>query len=411
MRNFILIKNKNLLIYLTFTLINNGVGFSSAFILFKFLEPSQFGRIAICGSIQFLLLPLISISADYLIAVNKSKLTNNKFKLFLTSYYSICFITFTVAQIAFLLLYIFKFFEDPIFLMLPISCLFKFLINSVIVLLVMNESSMKYGLYQLGNSLLTLILTVMFFVQFNKCAEYRILSIILSDCVFVICLFWLDLNKFNYRVSRFFGPEILKFGLPLLISIPGAWLLNESDKVLISIRFNETELGLYTAAVTVTSFVVSINSVLINSKIPELYKKLKSGKNLMEVVLTRTINYAGSYLFFCILFLMTFKLGSEFVVPEKYLFSSQYVYPMVLASLSRSVYAIPGAVFDFYMLSKYKLIYISISGLFASLLMHFGFNYFGLVAGVLGVGAGYFILSLLLITHLFIYNVDFRLHK
>lgn len=69
--------------------------------------------------------------------------------------------------------------------------------------------------------------------------------------------------------------EFYKYGLPYIIGLGGAWILNQSDKMIVENYFDANVLGGYALAYQIGITIRTFNSAIINVVYPNLYESFK----------------------------------------------------------------------------------------------------------------------------------------
>ncbi len=364
----------------------------------RLISPSEFGRIAIFVSIQFLVVPLISFAADNLIAVNRSKLDSESYEHFRRSYVTMSYLIFTVVQISFLTLYATGIHHETLFLLIPIAALLKYFISLASIEYVMEEKSIQYGLVQFFTTALSLVLTIWFLSSIAASADWRIAALLVADVVFLFVRYKGRMHLLLHFI--FDGQQyrqIMRFGFPLLLAIAPAWALNEADKMIVAQYADLASVGLYAAACAIGGFMVTFNTSLLNATIPKLYAALSAQPQSILVVTKRFLwKYVVVSTIFAISFAVCYGFLAEFILPEKYAAARQVVYWVIFFALARSFYAILGAVTDYLAMTVQKLKGILLGAVAALVGMFIGVTQFGIVGVAIGVGVGYTVLGIAL---------------
>lgn len=362
----------------------------------RLIPPSEFGRIAIFVSLQFLVGPVISVAADNLIAVNRSKLDSASYEYFRRCYVTMAYVIFSSLQIIFFIFYALVIYSDGLFLLIPVVALLKFLISLASIEYVMEGKSVKYGLVQFSTAALSLLLTVFFIISITATADLRIVALLIADVVFLYVRYK---GRMRLLLNVIFDSQqwrnVVHFGIPLLVAVAPAWFLNEADKMIVAQFADMAAVGLYAAACAVGGFMVTFNTSLLNATIPKLYAALAfQPQSIMAITKKFMLKYILVSAIFAVFFGAVYGLSAEFLLPEKYAAARSVVYWIIFFALSRSFYAILGAVTDNLGMTVQKLKGISIGALAALPCMLVGVSQFGIAGVAVGVGVGYSVLSI-----------------
>lgn len=391
-----LITHKHFFAYFSFSVATSALGFASTLVLMHYISPEEFGKIALFVSIHFLVAPIISFSAESLIAVNRSKQSNDVYEHFRMSYVTLAYFIFVIVQIGSVVIYTTGAHNNAMFVLIPFAALLKYLIGLASIEYVMEEKSVQYGLLQLFSAAFSLALTIGLIDLFGAVADLRIFALLIADMVFLLIRYWgrmrLLLNfVFDWQQYR----QIIIFGFPLLVSIAPAWVLNEVDKVIVAQYADLTSVGLYAAACAIGGFMMTFNASLMNATIPKLYSALASQpESIMAVTKLFLCRHVLVSAIFSACFAFCYDLFAEFILPEKYAAAREIVFWVILFALARSFYTIFGAVTDYLGMTTQKLKGVTLGAVAAILSMLVGIIKFGIVGVVVGVGVGYSVLGI-----------------
>ena len=140
------------------------------------------------------------------------------------------------------------------------------------------KQALKFGTLQLSQSLVNMLLSLLFVVVMLKGAEGRINAQVITASIF-LCISLILLNKdrllkvFVWRKD--YIQEALKFGIPLIPHIAGGFLLTTFDRFVINREIGLAEAGIYMVAIQLTG-AIRIVFDAINKARPWLFEKLKN---------------------------------------------------------------------------------------------------------------------------------------
>jgi O-antigen/teichoic acid export membrane protein len=291
-----------------------------------------------------------------------------------------------------------KIFEDSIFVMIPLYGLVRFLTNMASIEYILEENTFQYGILALSTAIGSLILTVLLLGLVSGSAHLRIGALLLADIIFLVVRYQGRMKLLlTYSIDKETFKSIALFGLPLLISVGPAWIINESDKFFVARNFNMAVVGYYAAACTIGGVMVTFNTAMINAITPKIYRVLgvDSGKSKSIVLKYVRINCVANFLFGSI-FALSYGLFAEYILPDKYQNAKYIVFVIILASMGRALYAVMGLVIDYYKMTVSKLVGISVGAAATAVTCVLGIAKFGVVAAAIGVGVGYIALAIVL---------------
>ena len=253
-------------LYLGTTVITSVLGLIAALLMTHLLSPDQYGRVGVVLSVLYIALPLVSLAADGLVAVNKSTLSDDDYEDFRRTAIAIALSVFAVLQIAAVVVWRCGGIADPLFLVIPIFALLRFAGAMAATEYIADQQATTYALLTLLNSVVALAITWLLLSHFTTSAAGRIAALMIAESV----LLWF---RYRRRLKVLFRPhlhpvyirQIFAFGLPSMFALFGAWALNESDKTVVAHITGLTNAGFYTAAATLASVMMSFNQSLTNA--------------------------------------------------------------------------------------------------------------------------------------------------
>lgn len=275
-------------LYLGTTIITSVLGLIAALLMTHLLSPDQYGRVGVVLSVLYIALPLVSLAADGLVAVNKSTLSNDDYEDFRRTAIAIALSVFSVLQIAAVIVWRCGGIADPLILVVPIFALLRFAGAMAATEYIAEQQAATYALLTLLNSVVALAMTWLLLSHFTTSAAGRIAALMIAESV----LLWF---RYRRRLNVLFRPhlhpvyirQIFSFGLPSMVALFGAWALNESDKTVVAHMTGLTNAGFYTAAATLASVMMGFNQSLTNALYPGLFAKLRDQRqNITRLMLS-----------------------------------------------------------------------------------------------------------------------------
>jgi len=391
-------KHRSLISYFSFSMATSALGFVAALVMMRLMPPEEFGRIALFLSMQFIAVPLISFAADSLVAINKSKLDTAEYEYFRCSYVTFAYLMLAVVQISFIFFYAIGILQDGLLLLIPVYGLIRFLIGMASTEFVMEEKAIRYGVVAFSTTLTSLALTVVLLSVFSGVADWRIVSLLLADILFLFVRYRGRLKLlWTFSLDKGVFKDIVRFGFPLLLSVAPAWALNESDKIIVAQYADMASLGYYAAACAIGSIMITFNIAMLNALTPKIYAALGNEPGAMLSTVKRyVVKFLGAASAFGVLFIIAYWLTADLILPEKYIAARQIVYVVILFSLGRGLYSVLGLVTDYYGMTMVKLKSVVYGGITTVVVAVIGVVKIGVIGAAIGVGSGYLVLSSLL---------------
>jgi O-antigen/teichoic acid export membrane protein len=274
-------------VYLFSNILNGVIPFILLPILTRYLAPSEYGEVAM---FQTLLGALGAfVGTVFIGAANRKYYDSDINKEELAEFIGSCIqLILIFASIAFTVLFVFQ--EQmaiwlglkPIYVLLAVvTSLSTAIIGLRLGQWQVQKQAVKYGILQISQSLLNMLLSLLFVVVLLKGANGRINSQILVGFTFLIVSLYL-LNKDNllkvFVWRKDYIKEAVKFGIPLMPHIAGGFLLSTVDRFVINKEIGLAEAGIYMVAVQLTAAVAIVFDAINKAYVPWLFEKLKENK-------------------------------------------------------------------------------------------------------------------------------------
>lgn len=140
------------------------------------------------------------------------------------------------------------------------------------------KQAIKYGALQISRSLLDFVLSLGFVVLLLKGSDGRISAQALAATTFAIVSI-LILNKGGLLIFFRWRPdyvrEALKFGIPLIPHVGGAFLLTSVDRFVINAELGLAQAGIYMVAVQFSAALTLVFDAINKAYVPWLFERLK----------------------------------------------------------------------------------------------------------------------------------------
>ena len=270
-------------VYLFSNILAASIPFALLPILTRYLTPAEYGQVAIFQTLLAGLGAFIGISAQGIAGVKyyDGQLSKLEKKYFMGN----CLLVLA-ATTAFTLLLVVIFgqaLSDWIALDTKWLMLGVFVATAAFVATIrmgqwqVRKQAKKYGVFQVSQGLINMLLSLVVVVYFLKGAVGRIWVSSITLMVYaVLALFLLykdDLIGFAWRPS--YLREIFAFGLPLMPHTIGNFLLLSIDRFVINDQLGLAQVGIYIVAVQLASIIGLMNESIHNAYVPWLYERLR----------------------------------------------------------------------------------------------------------------------------------------
>ncbi len=270
-------------VYLFSNILAAAIPFALLPILTRYLTPAEYGQVAIFQTLLAGLGAVIGISAQGAAGVKyyDEHLSKPELKYFIGN----CFLVLTATTAVALLLAVI--FRQQISGWLALDTqwlLLSVVVSSATFVVTMRtgqwqvrKEAKKYGAFQVSQSLINMLLSLLLVVYFLQGASGRIWVLCLIPLAYaVIALFLLhkdDLLGFAWRPA--YLREIFTFGVPLIPHSVGFFLISSVDRFVINDKLGLEQVGVYMVAVQLVSAMGLVFDAINNAYVPWLFERLK----------------------------------------------------------------------------------------------------------------------------------------
>ena len=355
--------------------------------LTRSLSAEEYGYLGLFVTLIYVILPLISFRAEGLVGVNVVACSYEKYVAFRNAYISFALIMFFPLSLVAGLLAHFAFPQYALLVMLTFMiALGRFFTNIHSAELIQARKPNLYGLLNLATTLLVLGATLLFVFKVQASWQSRIIAILMMEWLITAArlLFFSDIAKsFHFTVDRGEIRRIVSFGAPLFVALGLAWIINESDKIIVLNLFSMADLGYYSVAYSIGAFLDRINQAVTNAITPRIYSALNA--NSGAILLRKySVVYALVILLIATIASLFFYLFAGNFLGEAYKDSGGLIAIVIFAFAFSGIYKTSGEILNFYKLNilKTKILFY---GAAANLIFSLGLiPVFGLLAPAIG---------------------------
>lgn len=336
-------------IYTLTDAVNKAVPFLLLPVLTRYLIPAEYGIVSNYGLYVYVLTIFVGLNLSGLISVNFFKIKKEDMAEYMFNVLFIVIISFFVCGLTLLL------FQTYIKSILPVSFFFLFwglaiALGQIITTInlqfwQLEEKPLSFGFYQILQTLLNLVLTLIFIVLFKWGWGGRIYAIGIASIVFGFFSMFL-LHKRGYLKAKLnvkYITEALKFGIPLLPHTLSIWIRSAIDRILLTKYFGIEVAGIYSTGFQFGLLISFLTLAFNNAYIPFLYQNL-SVEEPKEIARRKKKIVAFTY--FYMLGLMCVALGfvlfSNFIVDHflnaKYVSSKKFIVWAIFSQTFQGMY-------------------------------------------------------------------------
>jgi O-antigen/teichoic acid export membrane protein len=333
--------------YLSANVINAAIPFVLLPILTRYMNPDQYGQVAMYQTLLAALATVTGISAHAAASVKyyDNDLTTEHLGHFIGASFQILMVS---SVVIFALMFMARI---PLgqWLGLPPSWLLWAVVASAsnfIILLRLGQwqvrgEALKYGILQITQSAANAVLSLIMVVVLLRGAEGRIDAqnyIVLAFAFLSTCLLFRDrLVSWSWRPG--YIREALSFGIPLIPHTVGIFLLGSVDRMMINSRLGLAPTGIYMVGVQLTTTMGIVFSAINNAYVPWLFERLKRGDPAEKRQIVRwTYGYFVAALLLAGLAFVVGPWAVTLIAGEKYRAAGQVVGWLALGNAFGGMY-------------------------------------------------------------------------
>lgn len=268
-------------IYTMTSVINKAIPFFLLPILTRYLSPTDYGIVSMFGVLVSFLAPFTGLSVHGAIARMYYEKDTVDIKEYITNSIFILISSSILVSIVFFLFS--NFIADltsvpnQILWIVVVVSFSQFITRIVLTLWQVQVKPIKYGVYQITQTILNVVLSLVLVVFVGLTWRGRIYSQLITLLIYVLIGFiilYKD-NWLKFRVNKDYIKHALRFGLPLIPHALGGVVMTMSDRIFITNMVGVETTGVYTVGyqlgMIINLFAMSFNQAYV----PWLYSKLK----------------------------------------------------------------------------------------------------------------------------------------
>jgi O-antigen/teichoic acid export membrane protein len=382
-------------IYFSSSLVSSGIGFLTAIYLTNVLTPEEYGYLGIFSVALYVVEPLISLSSLGLIQINYVSLSSEKYKYFRDGYLTaslLCFVFSLVVSVALV-----GFFFEFVLLIfaVPILALARNLTNVIVAEFIQDQKAKLVGVSVVATSVFSLAITIVFVQFIGLSWGGRLLALILAEILifYFVCKFS---KPMEFRLfSKKEWLEVVRFGIPVFIGVGAAWLMHESDKVIVLDALTLEDVGIYSFAYTIGKSIDVVSVSYVKTIRPMFYKKMELGE-FKRIDLIKALSVLGIILVFVcgIGSFLTLKFGI-LVLRESYWPGLNVIAWVLFAFSMFGLYRVCSLVLEFHKKNYQKTFILYFSAGSNVVLSYYLVRLVGIDGPAEGTFLGFFILFIL----------------
>lgn len=288
-------------IFLAANILNAAVPFLILPILTRYLEPSEYGQVAM---FQTLIAALAAFTGLNAVGAANRKFFDDTRSEDMPDYIGACLqILFFSSVAVFLLLFLFKTALSNALGIPKLWVLMAALVSASLFIVRLRlgqwqvrKAPLKYGLMQVSMSLLNGGLSLVLVVVFLMGPIGRMMGETVAPVVTCAAALYLlrkdGLIRMNWRPK--FLIDALRFGVPLIPHVGGIFLLSVIDRFFVNKHLGLDSAGVYMVAVQISLVMAICFSAFNNAYVPWLFERLKrNDPNEHQLIVRWTYGYFG----------------------------------------------------------------------------------------------------------------------
>jgi len=368
---------KNSFIYLGSSILNKMIPFLLLPILTKYLSPKEYGIL----SIYFIAITLYSAFIGMAMHTNISKNFFNTSRDELSLYMGNIVIILSINTLLyFIVTLVISSFKDSLFsiplnwiYLIPIISFFLML-NELNTTILRNEGkSYLFGIIEVGNSAIKMVLTIIFLVIFSFGWKSQVLGTFIGAMLFaVVAVIYMNIRgfiKLNFCKDKI--KSILHLSMPLIPHVLGSMVIAMSDRLFIERMVSIEMVGIYSVGYMFGMVVMIFTDAFIKAWSPWFYKSLAS---ITKTRKKKIVKYTYIYIVGVFILAFIISLISQLILPyfvdKKFYGASEFILWIAIGYAIQGVYKI----FFPYLVHLNKTSFLAVSTTVAALL-NLLFNY------------------------------------
>lgn len=284
---------KDSFIYGFGSVIQQGLAFLLVPLYTRFLDPENYGIVAIAASISAFLVIIFDLSLRAALAKQYYDYKDNRVELnkFVSSififvlffgFFLALFLSSQIGQIIFNLLLPDISFNKYIILVIW-QAFFIAIIHLYQNLLRAEQKPKKYVIIQLTQFLLNTSFVIYFIVFLNQGAEGQIKGFLIANFLTAIATIYAFIKRFGIYFSSSYLKKALFFSLPIVVHLLSGWTLSKIDRIILGNLRDSTTVGIYDLGYKIALVIGIVTSAINYAWTPIFYETATNDKNAKQV--------------------------------------------------------------------------------------------------------------------------------
>lgn len=397
---------KHSIVYLFSSLFSKGAPFLLIPFLTLYLEPDEFGKVAI---FQLMISTGLALNGNLHTNVPRAyfRLKAEEFRKYFSSIYLVLGALCIVYSIAFFVfsskVNLLTGISESVIVLIPALSTFYMLNQIFLTYLRTIEKPFQFACWEIGTAIIGILLTILLLLYGLGwyARVYGIVApVILTGLIGAVFLFKQGAYEFDWKLAN--AKEVLAISTPLIPHALSSVVIAASDLLFIENMIGPDSVGIYSLAYQVAMVVMLCSDAFLKAWQPWFFKtfKLASYKENAAV-----LKYSFLFILFIALFSVVYGVSATYLLPlvvsEKYFESADLVLPISVCFVF----------FAMYQMSYPYLVYLKDTRILALITplaaaTNLVFNYvlipsLGFMGAIISTGLSYFVLFALTVLYLY----------
>lgn len=392
----------NALIYFASNLINALVPFILLPVLTRYLPPEEYGYVALFTIFSACAVALISFGVGGAVTRQYYHLDKSEFSEFVGA--GVLLVGFAVCISILVVFIVMSAFQN--YRPLPLSWMLLAILsagglsiyNIWLAFLQVSVKPIQYGLFQVSQTALNVIVSLVLVVGFSMGGLGRVLGQLSALIIFAVIAVWFFWTsgwlKFSLKGTHL--RWLLGFGVPIVPHALSGIIISMSDRLVLSHVSGAAALGVYAVAVQVSMIMTMLVDSFNKAYVPWLYARLALDDEGVKRKLALM-----TYVYFIAVLVLAVALGIivppliSFFTGEKYVGAGEFQLWLFLAGSFTGMYYMVGLYINYSAKNKYLSLASGTAALFTPLICYYLVTVNGAVGAAQGALAGQVLLFLL----------------
>ncbi len=392
---------KSSFIYTMTSLLNRAIPFLLLPVLTRYLTPEDYGIVAMFTVVSLIVGTFTGLSVHGSIQREYYNKENINFKVYVGNTLIILFVsTLLTLLLSFLIekIYI-KYIPFDSFWMslIIIMSFFQFLTLSNLAIYQAQMKAFQYGLVEISQTLINVLLSIIFVVLFHLNWQGRILGQLIAVLIVgLYSLYLLIKNWVKWSINIDYIKKALNFSIPLIPHTLGGMLIATADRFLLTNLLGLEQTGIYMVGLQIGMVIGLLADSFNRAYVPWLFKSLNQNDERVKykIVKFTYLYFIGILLLACTVSLF-FYISISFIVGEKFIESRKIILWIALGNAFNGMYYMVTNYIFYVYKTKYLMIITFLTGVINVGLTYVFIKIYGLVGAALAYMLSFFFIFIL----------------